>query len=280
MKPIKTQVRIKGMSKIPGFSNYVISDNGSVIANRITGLVSSIDRRDIHTIVQIYDDNNKKRKKQVDELMMTTFGTPMPKDKPFIIHLDYNKHNDNIKNLKWATKEEHDQYVDKLIENDLHKVDVYDDRTGETKIMSLDEASVLLSITRDSLYSRCSNPANEGKWFLRVFRCRFSDPGRPWGPVMESSDKVKLTQQSICDLVSSYKNKVYDKQTGTVALFNTWEEAYTYAGYSPERHMEKYDEARNCIVDCRYFVEINIPKDGDKSFINVASDERCNASDK
>jgi len=114
---------------IPGYENYVIDENANVYSIKFThyshGIKTVRDRRKklIHTCIKgeycyvsLMKDSKKKNFK-LHHLMAKVFITKPKGDNWIIAHLDNNKHNNKLNNLKYIKQSENIQsaYDDGLI---------------------------------------------------------------------------------------------------------------------------------------------------------------------
>lgn len=91
--------------KIKGFENYQIDRNG-VVYNTKTGVIKSayVNKSNGYLYVDLYK-NNKAHKIPIHRLIAETF-IPNPENKPTVDHINGNRTDNSIENLRWATYSE------------------------------------------------------------------------------------------------------------------------------------------------------------------------------
>jgi hypothetical protein len=87
--------------EVQGFPNYTIADDGT-ITNIHTGRVlsSHVNTQTGYKCVSLWKDNKEKRE-TIHRLLATHF-IPNPDNKPYIDHIDRNKLNNALSNLRWV----------------------------------------------------------------------------------------------------------------------------------------------------------------------------------
>lgn len=88
--------------KIAGFTNYSVNENGEV-RNDATGALKrpTINKGNGYRVVDLYEGNRRK-KVTVHRLVANAF-IPNPENKPTVDHIDGDRTNNNVHNLRWAT---------------------------------------------------------------------------------------------------------------------------------------------------------------------------------
>lgn len=91
--------------KINGFKNYSINEKGQV-RNDVTNKIKKpfINKSNGYLTIDLWE-NNKGTKKTIHRLIAETF-IPNPQNKPTVDHIDGNRQNNSIDNLRWATYSE------------------------------------------------------------------------------------------------------------------------------------------------------------------------------
>ena len=89
---------------INGFSNYEISNFGNV-RNIKTGLILKQSNIKGYKKINLVNDNGEGITHRVHRLIAEYF-IPNPNNKPIIDHIDNNKSNNNVNNLRWVTLQE------------------------------------------------------------------------------------------------------------------------------------------------------------------------------
>ena len=97
------------MTSIDGFSNYIIYEDGEVISLKIGFSLKPQIKKGYKELKLINDDGERKHLK-LHRLLGLAF-IPNPENKPCIDHIDENKSNNHLSNLRWATYAENQQNI-------------------------------------------------------------------------------------------------------------------------------------------------------------------------
>lgn len=94
-----------GYKKIKGFKNYSINEKGQV-RNDITNKIKKtyVNKNNNYFTVDLWE-NNRGRKRTIHRLVAETF-IPNPMNKTTVDHIDGNRQNNSVDNLRWATYSE------------------------------------------------------------------------------------------------------------------------------------------------------------------------------
>ena len=97
------------MTSIDGFSNYLIYENGDVYSKKHKKIMKPHLNKG-YSCLCIKNDNNERKNMKIHRLLALAY-IPNPNNKPYVDHIDQNKTNNNLSNLRWATCSENQQNV-------------------------------------------------------------------------------------------------------------------------------------------------------------------------
>ena len=97
-------------SELSGLSKYEISTHGRVRNKKRQKILKSKNRRDGYLGLSLMNDDGKRIDITVHKFVALVF-IPNPKNKPSIDHIDQNRQNNNVNNLRWATYSEQNQNI-------------------------------------------------------------------------------------------------------------------------------------------------------------------------
>ena len=104
MKRNKRKCQDNGFIQIPGITGYFIDQNGNVYSEFI-GRCLKPSLRGGYKFVQLQMDDGKIHNWLIHRLMALTF-IPNPQNLPEIDHIDGDRFNNKIDNLRWVTKKQ------------------------------------------------------------------------------------------------------------------------------------------------------------------------------
>jgi len=90
--------------KIQDYENYSISDKGNVMNNKTKKILKNQITHYGDVCISLYI--NKKNKKIMIHRLMALCLIPNPENKKYVKHIDGNKLNNSIENLKWVSYNE------------------------------------------------------------------------------------------------------------------------------------------------------------------------------
>ncbi len=119
------------MTSLEGFSNYVIFENGDIISLKRGIMIKPQLSKKGYKRVELWNDNGKGKHMSVHRLVALAH-IPNPLNKPMVDHIDENKLNNNVENLRWATNSENQLNISKpKIDNKLGEKNIYIQKDGK-----------------------------------------------------------------------------------------------------------------------------------------------------
>lgn len=97
----KDLIDLTDFKKIQGYSNYLIDTKGNIYSLKNNKLLKNVKSNSGYYLVCLWG-NGKKRNHLVHRLVAETF-IPNPNNYKEVNHKDFNKLNNNIKNLEWCS---------------------------------------------------------------------------------------------------------------------------------------------------------------------------------
>jgi len=103
--------------EIKDFSDYFITESGNVYSDKKKGGIKKLKpgiNKDYKRVV--FTKDGKTIFKRIHQLLAETF-IPNPENKKFVDHIDRNKQNNNLENLRWSTFSENQRNSNKYKNN-------------------------------------------------------------------------------------------------------------------------------------------------------------------
>ncbi len=135
--------------QIEGYENYSISDTGLVMNTKSGRLLKPKNTYDGYCEVRIYKDKNNSKYVRVHRLVALAF-VPNPDDLETIVHINGNKKDNRVENLRWLSRYAAQKKPIKCLENGV----VYESITQAGEELGLKRTSIqgVLSGKRQSLH--------------------------------------------------------------------------------------------------------------------------------
>jgi hypothetical protein len=97
------------MTTIEGFSNYLIYENGDVYS-KYQKKIMKLNINKGYKRLSLINDEGKLKTMKIHRLVALAY-IPNPDNKPQVDHIDQNKTNNHVSNLRWATYSENQQNI-------------------------------------------------------------------------------------------------------------------------------------------------------------------------
>jgi hypothetical protein len=196
---------------------YLISDLGNVWSERYDRALSPIKQRYLTIDMR---HNGSKFKASVHRMVAETF-IPNPDNKPYVNHIDGNKHNNAVSNLEWVTASE----------NSFHAVEAGLSPVGEQKTLAkLTDADVVeihnlqksgIMLDRDiaikfNVTSGVITAIRQNKTWKHIKRERLPDAGPNRVKKLSAEDIPNIRQMFIDGKSDADIGRIYNVARGTI----------------------------------------------------------------
>ena len=91
--------------QVPGYQEYYAGYNGNIYSSKTNKILSPGISCNGYKMVYLMDSNHKRNTKRVNRIVALTW-LPNPNNLPQVHHIDENKLNNSVYNLKWVTRTE------------------------------------------------------------------------------------------------------------------------------------------------------------------------------
>ena len=120
---------------IRDFPNYKIYPDGKIINKHGKELKQHIGKNNGYYYVDLYD--NWKRKKFCIHRLLAIYYIPNPENKEFVDHIDRNRENNNLDNLRWVNRTENNNNMSISIRNKSGHKNIYYCNTHKTWLFKI-----------------------------------------------------------------------------------------------------------------------------------------------
>lgn len=211
---------------IPGFSHYLVSDEGDVFSKKTGKTV----KRKLKTTSDGYlsvnlcginklEPDRKPNERnishyRVHRLVASAF-IPNPEGKEYVNHKDGNKKNNCVENLEWVTHTENIIHMQEVLKKEKHKEPVVQATLeGEfiSRFKSMREACTQTGIDYRSISKVCTGRTRQAKGYLWFYEREFKE-----GVQMRKSARCKKVEQ-------------YTKKGKYIRTFDSVQEAADHVG--------------------------------------------------
>ena len=140
--------------QIDGFPNYLIFEDGRVFSKKRNRFLKPRDNGNGYLFVNLC--NNGIPKIHRIHRSVALYFIPNPDNKPQVDHIDRNKHNNDISNLRWATRSENNHNKSKLSNNTSgHKCISYQKATNRYRYHKIIQGKVYRKYFKNKIDSLC-----------------------------------------------------------------------------------------------------------------------------
>ena len=113
------------MTTIEGFSKYLIYENGDIFSKYYNKLMSPQKNKYNYLCLNLKNDEGKCKSMRVHRLVALAY-IPNLENKREVDHIDQNKTNNHVSNLRWATRSENMQNIKQVRrDNTLGEKNIY-----------------------------------------------------------------------------------------------------------------------------------------------------------
>ena len=109
---------------IEGYENYILFKNGDII-NADTGRLLRNRNRNGYRAVTLFNEYREKKTHNIHRLLALTY-IPNPFKKPYVDHINRDKTDNRLKNLRWVSKSENNVNSISKKKNKLGIKNIYD----------------------------------------------------------------------------------------------------------------------------------------------------------
>jgi hypothetical protein len=144
--------------KIPNFNQYTIDTDGNIYNEKSKKFIAHINRSGGYYCVWMYNDTGIRKNMLLHRVLMLTFFPENPNNYPCIDHLDRNKKNNKLSNLRYAS----------YSQNSLNRGKSYNNSLGKNIVKYVNRFRVVISKEGNRIYDRSFNKKH---YTLEMVKC-------------------------------------------------------------------------------------------------------------
>lgn len=149
---------VETFKPIPGYPGYYISNLGRVWRVTTRHYLQPSEKENGYYQVNMFAANGKRKKEYIHRLVALAF-LPNPDGLPEVDHIDRDRSNNNLENLRWVSRSENQR-------NKNNKIKIVDRYGKETLCESVTDAAEFCGCNRSSIYDWLSGRCQSKEGYI------------------------------------------------------------------------------------------------------------------